>query len=54
MNKLMPILLGGVILFGAAACDDAKTSDEASSHHQMGCLFSLRPTKRSKGRKLFH
>ncbi|WP_293108561.1 BON domain-containing protein [Moorena sp. SIOASIH] len=26
----MPILLGGVILFGAAACDDAKTSDEAS------------------------
>ena len=30
MNKLMPILLGGVILFGAAACDDAKTSDEAS------------------------
>ncbi|NEO91061.1 MAG: BON domain-containing protein [Moorea sp. SIO3G5] len=26
----MPILLGGVILFGAAACDEAKTSDEAS------------------------
>ncbi|NEO23598.1 MULTISPECIES: BON domain-containing protein [unclassified Moorena] len=30
MNKLMPILLGGVILFGAAACDEAKTSDEPS------------------------
>jgi hypothetical protein len=29
MNKLTPILLSGILLFGAAACSDAKTSVDA-------------------------
>ena len=31
MNKLTPFLLSGVLLFGAAACDTARTSSDAPS-----------------------
>ena len=54
MNKLTPFLLSGVLLFGAAACDTARTSSDAptSIDGQVENARNVEETKEDAGSEI--